>query len=118
MTSTSTANSAVPGVVNCPPTTASSTPTSRLPTIAPQMESRPPITAPASARSENFVIANGVSPPNAGPSSAAASPASAPAAIHANRYTRFTGTPISCATVGSPVVARTASPKRVREKKR
>ena len=37
------------------------------------------MTAPASEWSENFVIANGVSPPNAGPSSAAPSPASAPA---------------------------------------
>ena len=45
-------------------------------------------------------------------------PDSMPADTHAKRYTWLTGTPSSRATVGSPVVACTASPNFVRVKKR
>ncbi len=86
--------------------------------MAPQTESSPPMTAPAKARKVKRVRSKGAIPPKAGPSSAAATPANAQPATHANRYTWFTGTPSTRATVGSLVVARTASPNLVRVKKR
>ena len=86
MTSTSTANSAVPGCVELPADDGfehadEQAPDDRAPDGVESADHR----AARAHAAENCVIANGVRPPNAGPSSAAASPASAPAAIHAKR---------------------------------
>ena len=87
--------------------------------IAPQIESRPPMTAPASARSANFVMANGVRPPKAGPSSAAARPGERARRDPDEAVDAVDRTPSRRATVGiARWWRRTASPNFVREKKR